>query len=700
MRDSTPWLLAGTILAALVLSGCATPNDDVGGGVHAADWADPEAYKTGAFHGTVVSEDGDDGCRSCHGDDLAGNGRAPGCTACHSDPGGGHGSGWVPGSAHGAAAVADFVGCQMCHGADYRGGIAEISCYLCHDGPGLDHPSDAWLDPAADGFHGNDDADCARCHGEDGRGGSARVGCYDCHFGPDGSRVPPGSDWSHGSLVHGDLEADGAVCNACHRMTRDATAEPATCHDCHGDSGHPAGWATPDQHGAAAKSGFAACQACHGEDYRGGSADISCYLCHDGPGLDHPADGWLDAAADGFHGADGADCAECHGEDLRGGGTSTGCYDCHFNPDGSRVPAGSEWTHGTLPHGAFVPDRAVCDRCHAISRGFDRGPDSCGDCHTEGPTVHEIGRTWLDRASDGFHGTEVDRDGTGGCRACHGDDLAGGVTGVGCDDCHFGPDGSRVPDGSTWEHGAWPHSALEAYEATCNDCHELDRGYGHGPDGCHNCHEDEPAPHAVDGSYLSPAAPDGHGSDAAANLYACGSCHGTDDGAGNVRFDRGIRDSGCELCHNPRTAHPSRNGVDDYRWFDNAYTHRNADRAMTACTLCHGADLEGASGPACTGCHETSPVTSPSGCVSCHGAPPAGGAYPNRAGKHGEEDHRLECATCHDGAGFGTASHYDPPGPADIQPPEGEGISFDQSGDQVTCTGTCHGEGHDGESWY
>ena len=57
-------------------------------------------------------------------------------------------------------------------------------------------------------------------------------------------------------------------------------------------------------------------------------------------------------------------------------------------------------------------------------------------------------------------------------------------------------------------------------------------------------------------------------------------------------------------------------------------------------------------------CHATSPAVN-QGCSSCHGTPPDGTTAPNRAAAH--EKHlalaNMTCATCHNGAGFGTANH-------------------------------------------
>ncbi len=84
-------------------------------------------------------------------------------------------------------------------------------------------------------------ATCTECHGSDLQGGISGVSCFSASF------------------------------------------EGMTCH-ASGPSGHPAGWASPDSHGAAAElapdatatKGFSTCQLCHGPDLTGGLAGQTC----------------------------------------------------------------------------------------------------------------------------------------------------------------------------------------------------------------------------------------------------------------------------------------------------------------------------------------------------------------------------------------------------------------------------------------
>ena len=83
-------------------------------------------------------------------------------------------------------------------------------------------------------------------------------------------------------------------CQSCHGSTSNATLaggiSKVSCFTCHTDGvNHPAGWATPAQHGKAAKMapsavptamvGLAHCTKCHGTTYTNGPAS-SCKACH------------------------------------------------------------------------------------------------------------------------------------------------------------------------------------------------------------------------------------------------------------------------------------------------------------------------------------------------------------------------------------------------------------------------------------
>lgn len=187
---------------------------------------------------------------------------------------------------------------------------------------------------------------------------------------------------------------------------------------------------------------------------------------------------WLNPANAGFHGAAAdASCAQCHGS----GGQIVSCDKCHFGPTGSKVPTGVTWTHGTVPHGNLIDQGPTCNACHDLMRTYGRTIDSksatCSSCHGGSAVGHATGEPWLNPANNGFHGDAAAQSGAN-CTQCHGADYLGGSSGVSCSKCHFGPTGSKVPTGVTWDHGTVPHGNLFAQGSTCNACHDLMRAYG------------------------------------------------------------------------------------------------------------------------------------------------------------------------------------------------------------------------------
>ena len=212
-------------------------------------------------------------------------------------------------STHPARALPDGDLCTECHGDDLRGGISGVSCFSasrngvgCHaNGPAF-HPA-SWLNKTAGpGFHGAAymgnalirGLACTGCH----EPATSFYNCLECHFNEGGTqRVPTGSAYVHGSIgghaAFGPLDAPNAttsVCINCHATNNRFGHMPQPfCHNCHSPappSYHPAGWASPDSHGTAAKaapslsSGLENCRSCHGSNFSGGSVGISCFPCH------------------------------------------------------------------------------------------------------------------------------------------------------------------------------------------------------------------------------------------------------------------------------------------------------------------------------------------------------------------------------------------------------------------------------------
>lgn len=231
----------------------------------------------------------------------------------------------------------------------------------------------------------------------------------------------------------------------------------------------------------------------------------------------------------------------------------------------------------------------------------------CGKANDKAPALDSSGKhpgNWLTLHRSAYQNNRDQ------CRECHGIDLKGGLTNVGCFN-----------------------------QAGLGQCH----AGGHGP---------RNVPHQLpfkDGTM--------HGPVAKKDLVYCQSCHGTVGGPGsNPRFNIRIGSllNGCEDCHEPNTAHFLVNG------FSSGWPgHTTADNMGNSCTLCHGIDLTGSGGvgPGCGTCHTVLlPATVPTlgACVSCHAKPPSSGSHGIHNALAGVTN---VCSTCHNGAGSDTTKH-------------------------------------------
>lgn len=534
-----------------------------------------------------------------------------------------------------------------------------VSCSDSNPDAPLDqnaHPAN-WANPAATDNHGvtanvNGSEGCTSCHGSDLAGTANVPGCYTCHFDVNGSRVPQGSGWVHGSSPHSQFSVLNETCTNCHNTRRRFDLPPGSCHDCHPGANHPLGEPWLDKklstfHGLVASQDVSQCTACHGADFQGGEIGVSCYQCHFGPtgskvpagenwthgttphssltlysavcnqchnvnrtygnaptschdchgsAASHPTgQTWLDKNSPTFHGSvaknDLASCAQCHGDDYAGGLSGVSCSQCHFGPAGSKVPEGETWIHGTTPHSSLALYSAVCNQCHELNRSYGNEPSTCHDCHGSG-VAHPTGQSWLDKNSSTFHGAEANSDLTQ-CAACHGADYLGGTSGVSCSQCHFGPAGSKVPDGESWSHGTIPHSSLSIYSAVCNQCHNLNRSYGNDPTACHDCHGSG-ASHPTGQTWLDKKSASFHGIAATNDLTQCAQCHGSD-------YLGGVVGVTCSQCHFGPAGSRVPPGVS---WIHGRSSHDNQEAFVNVCNQCHTVNRTYGNAPAsCHNCH-------------------------------------------------------------------------------------------------
>lgn len=312
---------------------------------------------------------------------------------------------------------------------------------------------------------------------------------------------------------------------------------------------------------------------------------------------------------------------------------------------------------------AYVAQSEECQECHGADLDGGISKVSCFSasrdgrpCHASGPSGHPVG--WSDpdvHGADAKAAPAVDK-GFASCQVCHGDDFDGGLANQSCFPCH-GVSAPHSP--APWLGGARTHTNTNTGNAVvCSQCHTTGQP---GTPGCFNntlCHGSEVVPHPI--PFTNPA---DHGPPAKADFTVCQACHANPSGGGagsNPRFNVPVGNlvNGCEDCHDTGTAHPVPWSSDN----DPATSHQTAGNLAIACALCHGVNLGGGAGPACTTCHNGgSPVTNLN-CTSCHNSPPSGTAAPNREGAHTTHNalNRVTgvCDSCHNGAGTGTPNHF------------------------------------------
>ncbi|MDA8100503.1 MAG: CxxxxCH/CxxCH domain-containing protein [Nitrospiraceae bacterium] len=579
-------------------------------------------------------------CASCHAGGAnstrkpsqpAPAGTAPGCfnnTLCHAAEG--HDAGWNSPDVHGASVKSQpngFITCQECHGPSYGGGAAAPSCFTCH-GVSAPHSPKPWRGTGR--THTNTDP------------GNATA-CAICHTNGANSTVFPSTPAAAGT-------APGCFNNTL----------------CHATVGHPAGWNNPDSHGATVKAtvnGFAGCQTCHGSGFAGGTAGVSCFTCH-GVNAPHSPKPWRSPGRTHTttDQSNATVCAVCHTNGANStvkpltpaaAGTAPGCFNntlCHATPG---HPAG--WSNPDS-HGLTVKSQpngfSTCEACHGQDFSGGTAGVACSSCH--GVNAPHSPKPWR---SPGRTHTTTDQGNAPVCAQCHTNGANSSVapltpapagTAPGCFNntlCHATPNHPAGWSDPT-QHGVTAEKDFSA----CKTCHGTDFKGGTAGVSCYSCHNgpglNHPAPAWVVADHKAAATTDS---------TPCQKCHGADYLGGGSHV-------ACKSCHME-----NQTKVHILAWYPDVQTNHHAyavANGTSTCSniYCHGANLLGVanSGPSCATCH-TWPFTDPA-CGSCHGIPPSGAAYPNTAGAHAVHmglNNTITCATCHNGAGSGTAFHYD-----------------------------------------
>lgn len=231
------------------------------------------------------------------------------------------------------------------------------------------HPA-SWVQKHASFFRQNPGAtddpaaaqatSCTECHGKDLKGGNVKVSCFSQSFGA------------------------------------------MTCHF------HPAGYTSPQNHGAIAKaapsfsSGLDSCRGCHGSGYAGGFlSSVSCFTCH---GVSAPhAKNWATSTTSDHSTSDpgnAAACYQCHAggrlltnlpaPPAQPAGTAPGCFNntlCHGAMGAPHaVPLGAGGYPGASHKGTV--STTTCLACHpafAAGSPYPAAPSgsapNCRGCH-------------------------------------------------------------------------------------------------------------------------------------------------------------------------------------------------------------------------------------------------------------------------------------------------------------------------------
>ncbi len=331
------------------------------------------------------------------------------------------------------------------------------------------------------------------------------------------------------------------------------------------------------------------CMECHGSDLKGGIAKVSCFTtaCHHGTRPD-----WVQVPGQSQrHGTSAkkapgnsgfVSCRICHGVDFSGGGANVSCTntdaDCHGIGVKSPHPA-RPWLGGVpggKTHDNTAPQNAdVCINCHAggantnpphppptpAPAGTLPGCFNSTLCHAL-PTTHATGSVWLDPnvGGSGFHGTAAKAN-LLYCQLCHGTQgtiaFSGGHASTACSVCHT----ASKAHPTDWQ-GVRPIGTASISHRTsgnrtdaCGICHKVD-GPGSNPNNaaapsCFSasfsnalgqarfCHSNGPGQpdHAVP-FYTHPA------TDNTLFGVRCSNCHNVQTGQGQTPLG-----PDCRICH-------------------------------------------------------------------------------------------------------------------------------------------------------
>jgi predicted CxxxxCH...CXXCH cytochrome family protein len=390
-----------------------------------------------------------------------------------------------------------------------------------------------------------------------------------------------------------------------------------------------------------ANSGGSSCTECHGSDLLGGISRVSCMSestsCHHGTkGSD-----WVGNPGNttSFHGASAkkapgnsgfAACQICHGKDFRTprGASNRTCYSCHtLTPHASQWRTGDTYVHTTTDAG----NAPVCALCHLNGANSPIAPPSppapagaapgCYNntlCHAAG-VPHALGAIWTAPTSSQFHGLAAKQD-LSYCQGCHGTpgttQFNGGAAPTSCQaSCHTEAKAHPI----RWYQAPQPfpgyvssHRDSGNQSVACAICHKVD-GPGTGPD--------PNAPSCFSASFNGV------------------SCHSGGPGAANhpvpfqgtthTQANQASYNADCANCHSITGVPPNSSAPTCVTCHQSATT-----LPFTNCTSCHARPPAGATYPNVAGRHaKHDALASVTGvCSTCHNGLDTGSlAHYNRA---------------------------------------------------------------------
>ncbi len=772
-------LVSGLLCAIILFAGCSSSNKqasssfDPDTGKHTLGWSSPAAHGTAA----KTQANGFAACQECHADDFSGGVSAVSCKSCHTVNAPHAPAPWIGGQwTHTNTNPANASICAQCHtngsNSTFQPSQAAPAgsapgCYnntLCHGAVGHatgwnasdQHGAAAKSAPTYTGGF----TTCETCHGSDFSGGLVQTSCFTCH-GVNAPHAPKPWDGISTAFTHTTTDAGNApACAQCHTNGANSSLQPSLpaaagtapgCFNntlCHAQMGHPEGWDSSTQHGAAAKSaptstgGFALCETCHGSDFSGGIVLRSCFTCH-GVRAPHSPKPWSGLTSSATHtttspanasicaqchangnnsslkpsspapagtapdcfnntlchaqmghptGWDSPDqhgaaakaqptsaggfalCATCHGSDFSGGVIQTSCFTCH-KVNAPHAPKPWSGATATYKHSTTDPGNApVCAQCHTNGANSSLQPSQLAqagalpDCFNNTLCHAQVGHPtgWSDPTQHGAAAKSAPTSTSGFtlCETCHGSDFSGGVVQTSCFTCH----GGSGPHPTSWITGSYTHTTTDTGNASvCAQCHTNGANSPIAPPsppaaagtapGCFN----NTLCHAQMGHPAGWSDPTQHGAAAKAaptstsGFALCETCHATD-------FSGGVAQTSCFTCHGGSGPHPT-------SWITGSYTHTTTDTGnASVCAQCHtnGANspIAPPSPPAAAGtapgCFNSTLCHATPTCGSCHGIPPSGTVFPDVAGNHAPHisvNANIACSTCHLGAGSGTALH-------------------------------------------